>query len=366
VAGLIARLFGAQPDPAPGTEPAPGLGGYTQGAGPANQTGFPGSTSQVRTRPSNGRTPYSPRDVKINADYDTDANNRDGSTPEVRQASFRGDVPGAATASPRSTSLVVTRQTAIRQLMQNNSPAEFYGGPMLRTGAGNNTAGGETLSAARQAGGHSATDTTTRYSQAQPGIAGDVPGGEKLRNTVAQKVHNPPGQIHTYKSKSRPDQAQANPGGQATDGNVDGAGITQDVTVLNRTVFPEITWSVLREMPYGGRGNGARGADLNGQRYYATGQAGEFLNAGQGGYGTARLLGAGNKRPVGFTQPAPWTANYYDTTSSVGSSDDPNASPEQQPQAVTTHPAACAPATRRAGRHDRSRRAQEPFYVPRA
>jgi hypothetical protein len=338
MAGLIARLFGGKQSPALDMEPAPGLGGYTQGAGPANQTGFPGSTSQVRTFPSNGRAPFSPRAAKINADYDSDANSRTGTTPEIRQASFRGDVPGSTTASPRSTSFVQSWQTVIRQLMQNNSPAEFFGGPALRTGAGNNTAGGETLSAARAAGGHSAIDTTTPYSAAQPEIDGNTPGAQNVRNTIAERYKNPAGQLHSYRSAPRADQATPNPGGQATDGNVDGIGISQPVMVPNRGVFPEITWRVLREMPYGGRGNGARGADLNGQRYYATGQQDEFMNAGQGEFGTARLSGAGNKRPVSFSQPAPWTANYYDTTASVGTNEDPNTQPAQQPSAVYTSP----------------------------
>ena len=55
MAGLIARLFGGKPSPAADTEPAPGIGGYHLGRGPAGQTGFPGSTSQVRTFP--GRNP---------------------------------------------------------------------------------------------------------------------------------------------------------------------------------------------------------------------------------------------------------------------------------------------------------------------
>lgn len=334
MAGLIARLFGGKPSPAVDMEPAPGIGGYHLGAGPANQSGFPGSTSQTRTFPSNGRSPYSPRTAKINADYDSDANNRDGTTMDTRQASYRGDVGGT---SPRSTSLVVTRQTFIRQTMQNNSTAEFFGGPALKTGTGNHTAGAHPLSPAQAAGGHSMTDTTTPYSRAQPEIGG-APGAQNVRNSVAQKYKNPAGQLHTYKSRPRADQAAVNPGGQATDGNVNGLGITQDVTVLNRAVFDQFTWAVLRQMPYGGRGDGARGGDLNGQRYYAAGQAGEFLNGGQGEYGIARQNGSGNKRPVSFTQPAPWTANYYDTTNSVGATDSPNQQPGQQPQAVYYSP----------------------------
>jgi hypothetical protein len=78
---------------------------------------------------------------------------------------------------------------------------------------------------------------------------------------------------------------------------------------------------MLREMPYGGRGDGARGAALSGQRYYATGQRDQFGNAGQGDYGIARERGG--KRPVSFTEPAPWSTNYYDTTDSVGTADTP-------------------------------------------
>lgn len=342
MAGLIARLLGGGRTSATApAEPAQGIGGYTMGAGPANQTGFPGSTSQTRTYPSNGRTPYSPRSVKIRGDYDTDANSRTGTAPEARQSSYRGDITGARVRSPRVTSRVSVPQTVIRQEMQSNSPAEFYGGPFLHTGAGNNTAGGHLLTPAARAARNemvSERDTTTPWAEAQPEVGGNVPGGQKLRNTIANRVHNPPGQMHTYKSRPRPDQAQVNPGGQATDGNVNGIGITQEVTVLNRTVFPEITWSVLREMPYGGRGNGARGADLNGQRYYATGQDSQFWNAGQGSYGVGRLEGNGNKRPVGFTQPAPWSSQFYDTTASVGTVDDPNTSPTQQVSAVYVSP----------------------------
>jgi hypothetical protein len=338
VAGLVAALkagFGFGPAPTANVEPAQGIGGYTMGAGPANQTGFPGSTSQVRTFP---HPPNSPRVAKIRADTDSGANNAMGTTPEVRQASYRGDVPGARTSSPRSTPEVRGRQTAIRQEMQHNDPTEFYGGPPLRTRPGNNTAGAHPLGPSEGAGGHSMIDTTTPYSRATVVLDGDTPGAQNVRNQIAQKYKAAPGEMHTYRSKSRPDQATPNPGGQATDGNVDGVGITQEVTVPSRAVFEQLGWSVLREMPYAGRGNGARGADLNGQRYYATGQETQFWNAGQGDYGIARQRGEGNKRPVAFTQPAPWTANYYDTTASVGTATDPNQNPAQQPSSVYTSP----------------------------
>ena len=343
MAGLIARLFGGKPSPAVDMEPAPGLGGYTQGAGPANQAGFPGSTSQVRTFPGRNPTRIGVGDwttIKSETNYGFDQ--APGTTPENRQASYRGDVPGCRTRSPRSTPFVPGQQTAMRQSLQHNSQGEFYGGPALHTGPGNQTAGGYIdRTAAGQMGfpAADARDTTTPWTQAQPEISGNVPGSENVRNTIAERYKNEPGQLHGYLSAARPDQAQVNPGGQATDGNVHPSAVVQPVVVPNRYFHDGITsWSVLREMPYGGRGDGARGADLNGQRYYAAGQAGQFLNGGQGEYGIARQLGSGNKRPVGFTQPAPWTANFYDTTASVGTTDDPNASPEQQPSAIYTSP----------------------------
>lgn len=343
MAGLIARLLGGGKTSAvAAAEPVQGIGGYTAGAGPANQTGFPGSTSQTRKFPSNGRSPYSPRSVKIRADYDTDANSSSGTTPEVRQSSYRGDVKGARVRNPRATSRMVAPQTTIRQEMQHNSPAEFFGGPALRTTEGvNDTAGGYIDRSGAQAMGLQSADsrdTTTPWIYAQPEISGNVPGSQDVRNTIAQRYKAVPGEMHTYKSKSRPDQASVNPGGQATDGNVNGVGITQDVTVPSRAVFEEITWSVLRRMPYTGRGDGGRGADLNGQRYYATGQDTQFWNAGQGDFGIARLEGSGNKRPVSFTQPAPWSSQFYDTTASVGTTDDPNTTPAQQVNAVYVSP----------------------------
>jgi hypothetical protein len=86
-------------------------------------------------------------------------------------------------------------------------------------------------------------------------------------------------------------------------------------------------------MPYGGRGDGARGAQLSGQRYYATGQSGAFWNAGQGDYGIARERGG--KRPVSFTEPAPWTTDFYDTTAGVAGQ-----STGQSPSTVYVSPSA--------------------------
>jgi hypothetical protein len=332
MAGRIKALFGGASRP-PDTNPVPGIGGYAQGTGPTGQSGFPGSTSQTRTYRGNN-----PRTVGLRADTNSGFEQALGSTTVQQQAAYRGDVPGARTRSPRNTARVVTPQTKSVQGLQHNSPAEFFGGPMLRTGPGNNSAGGHQLTPAQRAGGHNERDTTTPWINAQPVIGTDVPGSQNVRNQVAQRYKNPAGQVHTYKSAPRADQAPVNVGGQATDGNVHPERATTDVSVQNRFVFPgggNQTWSVGRRMPYTGRGDGARGAQLSGQRFYATGQAQQFWNAGMGDYGIARERGG--KRPVGFTEPGPWTANFYDTTSEVGTSDDPG-TPGQSPQMVYTSP----------------------------
>jgi hypothetical protein len=319
VAGLIARLFGGKPRP-PDPNPLPGLGGYQMPPGPAGQTGYPGSTTSTRTFGRN----TSPRVAKIDANRLGGINQGLGSTPETRQHSYRGDLTGAATDSPRTTPVVTTPQTVARQELQHNSDREFYGGPMLRTGTGNNTAGANPLSPAHTAGGHSGRDTETPPVHREPVIGTNVPGAQNVRNTRAVRYQFPGGQPHTYRSAPNP------------------VAPPQDVTVTNRFVYPgggNTTWSVERLMPYTGRGDGARGADLNGNRYYSTGVDQYFQNAGAGDYGIARQRGGDYKRPVAFTEPAPWTKNFYDTTDSVGTVDTPG-SGGQAPQAVYYSPSA--------------------------
>lgn len=332
MAGMIARLFGGASRP-PDTNPVPGIGGYAQGTGPTGQTGFPGSTSQTRTYRGNN-----PRTVGLRADTNSGFEQAMGTTLVTQQHAYRGDVPGARVANPRATGRVPTRQTRSVQGLQHNAVGEFYGGPMLQTGPGNNTAGGVPMTPAKHAGGHSQRDTTTPWIDAQPVIGTGVPGSNNVRNQVAQRYKNRPGESHTYQSAARADQAPVNPSGQASDGNVHPERARSEVTVPNRFVFPgggNTTWSILRDMPYSGPGNGARGAHLNGQRYYASGQDQQFWNAGQGDYGVGRERGG--KRPVSFTEPGPWTANFYDTTSEVGTSDAPG-TPGQSPNMVYTSP----------------------------
>lgn len=326
MAGLIAALFGGASRP-PDQDPAPGIGGYAMGPGPTGDQGYPGSTSQTRTFKGTN-----PRNQKVRADTNTGFEQALSDVDQVRQASYRGDVPGARTASPRTTPPVSTSQPLLTELMQQ-TPATLEGGPMLRTGPGNNTAGGRPGRRGAAAGGHDPQQTQTLWSQAQHPLGGDAPGSNNVRNEVAQRYKAAPGQTHTYKSAPRADQAPPNRSGQASDGNVHPERAVTEVSVSSRFVMPGgITqFTVLREMPYGGRGNGARGAQLNGHRFYATGQDQQFWNAGQGNYGIARERGG--RRPVAFQEPAPWTANFYDTTAAVQGGD-----AAQAPQAVYVSP----------------------------
>jgi hypothetical protein len=319
MAGLIAALFGGKSRP-PDTNPAPGIGGYAAGTGPTGEQGFPGSTAQTRTM--KGRNA---RLAKVRSDTNTGWESGPGTSTVTQRASYRGDVPGAYHDGPRRGGQnITTPQGELRQIMQTPE-GEFYGGPMLHTGRGNNTAGGHPLSPAQQLGGHSGHDTTTPWSRAQSPLGGQAPGSENVRNEVAQRYRNRPGQTHTYKSAARADQAPVLGKGQNADGNVHPDLACTEVSVPNRFVMPggQTGWSVLRRMPYTGRGDGARGAQLSGQRYYGTGQSDQFWNAGQGNYGIERQRGSGRKRPVSFTEPGPWSADFYDTTHEVGTRDDP-------------------------------------------
>lgn len=309
--GLIAALFGGRAAPEPPAGSTPGGGGYIAGPGPTGEHGYPGSTSLTRTLP--GRNP---RQAKIDSDTNGGFEQALSDHLVIRQAARRS---GTKRMSPRATPQVATPQPLLIALLQAGANTQL-GGMLDKTKPGARTVGGNPLSGAAAEGGHSQMDTQTPATRRQPDISGGVPGAQNVRNQVAQRYKAVPGQVRTYKSAPRPDTAPVNPSGWASDGNVHPERVVQDVTVPSRYVWNAggvQTYSMLREMPYGGRGDGARGADLNGSRYYATGQQDQFWNAGQGDYGIARQAGAGNKRPVNFTQPAPWTSNYRDTTAAA-------------------------------------------------
>jgi len=331
MAGLIAALKLRKKETGGfGDDPLPGQGGVTTGEGPAGQSGFPGSTSATRTFKG-----ASPRDVKIQAD--TNVGFDQGFDGEQTRQVGRAYAEGWG--NPRETPSVTTPRPATIASLRR-SPAEWFGGQpfysdQLQVRA--DTVGGNPLSAAQDGGGHSTYDTETPRTGRQPEISGGVPGSQNVRNTIAQRWKNPPGQVHTYNSAPRPDQ---NPKVDGESGAGGGAwSFTTPVSVPNRYVWGDggvQTWSVERQMPYTGRGDGARGADLAGTRYYAEGPP-INVNGGLGDYGIARLRGP-NHRPVYFNEPAPWTSQFYDTTADVGTPDAPGPN-AQVPDNVYTSPA---------------------------
>lgn len=297
MAGLVARLFGGRQRP-PDPDPLPGQGGYALGPGPYGATGFPGSTSAApRAYPQDTQAAKLP-----------DRHGVPTRGTEVRQVSSRGDI-GRPSASPRATPrLRLPRSGAAEELQRE--PAEFYGGPMLRTVPGaNDTAGANPLGRDGLPQ-HSVRDTETPMASRQPQIGVGTPGASNVRNEVTQRYKARPGEMHTYRSAPRGELTAAG-GGPGPD-----QGMTE-VTVPSRFVFAgggNQTWVMDRRMPYTGPGNGSRGAHLNGTRYYGTGQEDQFLNGGAGQYGyRAAGRGGGPKRPVSYTEPAPWTSGFYDT-----------------------------------------------------
>ena len=336
MAGLIAALTRRKAPATPWDPALAGMGGARQGVSRTGEEAVPGTTSVTRTFRG-----ASPRDVKLRADevggFDQGFEGAD--TRQVSRTWAEGN------ANPRDTPPVTTpRPRAVGSLRRN--PGEWFGGVPMRSDAvapATHAAGSglNPLSGAAAAGGHSTYDTETPRTSRQPDISGNVPGSSNVRNEYAQRWKNASAIMHTYLSAPRPDQ---NP---KVEGELGAGGgkwaYTTEVTVPNRYRWagPQggvQTWSVQRQMPYGPgeRGGGARGADLNGTRYYAEGPP-VALNAGVGSYGVAWLRGDKTKRPVSFTEPAPWTAQFYDTTSSVGTADAPGPG-GQAPSAIYVSP----------------------------
>lgn len=336
MAGLIASLKKRKAPATPWDPALAGMGGARQGVGRDGSGGYPGSTSVTRTFRG-----ASPRDVELRTDR-IGGFDQGFEGFETRQAARTW---AEGNRNPRDTPEVTTPQPRTVGSLRRN-PNEWFGGVPLRSdavapathGAGS---GLNPLQGSAAAGGHSTYDTETPRTSRQPDISGNVPGSENVRNSYAQRYKNYSATIHTYLSAPRPDQ---NP---VAEGELGAGGgkwaYTTAVTVPNRYRWGGPgggvqTWSVQRQMPYGSgeRGDGARGAQLNGTRYYAEGPP-VALNAGLGDYGVARLRGDKTKRPVSFSEPAPWTAQFYDTTSSVGSPDAPGAG-GQAPAAVYVSP----------------------------
>lgn len=260
MAGLIAALFGGHRNPNP--NPQPGIGGYDYPRGPVGEGGFPGSTAAAPvTHPqsSEGR-----RERQLTA----------------------GQAQDEWKMLPRRQPSGMPRQPRARDKAQSD-------------------------------------DTYRAYT---PIIGANAPGAENVRNSVAQSYKAVPGQMHTYLSAPNPGKNGGTSSGNTDNGAVIGGNPTP-VTVQSRWVSREGAqedFAADRRIPYhiharpmGYRGAPSnRGADLSGQRYVMAAQE-ETKYLPNGDYGIARRRGP-NHRPIRFSPPGPWTANYYDEAPVTG------------------------------------------------
>jgi hypothetical protein len=291
VAGLLASLFnrGAVSE----ADPNPGIGGYTSPRGPDGYGGYPGSTSATR------ENPQAAPDLLQNA---PDRPQQYYGRPVVRR---RPPVIGAQQAD-------VIPPPAVRGSLP-------FGG-----------ADGKV------------NPDRARDTEQRPRVVTSTgtPGAENQRNGVyyggRQAV---PGAMHSYRSSPRGRHFPVD-----------------NVEVPSRYVFGGVNGGTdalddtlqARRMPYTGhggslqavapsRGNkGIRGAVLDGNRFYQ--EPAGFSEGDQGGsYGKARTTQ--RHRPTIFSEPAPWSAGYYDTTANAGGPDTPGTN-TQVVQSVHVSPSA--------------------------
>ncbi len=184
-----------------------------------------------------------------------------------------------------------TQTVEAQQLHRQDNPGEWHGGLPF----------GDAPSATYV--GPQYQDTEKR---SNPVISAGTPGGQNQRNTKFYGgIQARPGETQTY-------QVPPKGGRPAT-----------EVEVPSRYVFGGVnggyeSHSMDRRMPYTGHGTtgnlrSVRGAVLDGNRFT---QAPPVLQAQGTGYGKARLRQ--RHRPTVFAEPAPWSANFYDTTEATG------------------------------------------------
>jgi hypothetical protein len=305
MASLISRLlFG--PDTgtqaAVSLDPVPGEGGYTLGSGPTGQDGYPGSgvTNRVGAR--------SVRDAKIPKDRASGIENGTYGA-QIVDAAHRGELPGAHVASPRLPQRAVVSRRQVTAFQ--GEPATNLGGMVMTPQPGANTAGENALSGAQAAGGHSALDTQTPYRDVLAKVGGNVPGAQNVGAAWAENYKSAPGAVRSQLAGPRPDQAPDL--GWGVQGNVHPDLVTQEVATTDRLVIPQEFWSFDRQFPYGSN-SGSR--FNNGERLYFP-PLYQFLDQNAGAYGYRSTQG----RPTTFDVPAPWTGNFYDTSTAPGQSD---------------------------------------------
>jgi hypothetical protein len=296
VGGFLASLLnrGAVADP----DPQPGIGGYRHPRGKAGEDGYPGSTSSTRTDPP-------------------------AAAGKLHDGTWGR---GGFTGIPRRFGV---RMPTVPAQQANVIPPPAHDGSLPYQGPDAKT-----------------NPDRVRDTEQRPRvvISAGIPGGQRQRNSVyfgAGKAV--PGEVHSYRPAPNPGK-----------GTWHGEG--PEVTVPSRYVFGGVNGGTdnlddsltARRMPYTGHGGSlqdvapfkggrsVRGAVLDGRRFYQ--QPDTELNQG-GAYGHYGARQNVLHRPTVFSEPAPWSAQFYDTTAETGSPDVPGAS-SQVVQAVHVSPAA--------------------------
>lgn len=307
--------------------PLPGVGGYDYPRGPFGATGFPGSTPgapHVHTQGPDGRLDRQLTAIEVWA--------RDTGPEALDPGPVRVPKPqtpyGQVRFTPGST------QPASRFVRGDGTPRQ----PTARTGA------------------------ETRPERRMTPVIGGAPGSQNVRNTIAQRYKARPELIRAYRPAPNPGKTGAalngpsqyhpgvfsygNPDGKPVPGMDSNPG-TGTVTVQSRFVSAEGSqegYAVDRPLMFarGGvapypdsyvRSTGVhhlRGGRLTGQRYFGALRDQQRIGLESDSYGIARARGP-RHRPVSFTPPAPWTANYYDVPAdmSVQPSDMVHTSPSR-------------------------------------
>lgn len=280
----------------PNPDPEPGEGGYTGARGPMGEGGYPGSTGQRRSNPAEAGGKLRDAHGGRLAGYGTEPDAR------RRSAIVEGSYSPASDPAPR------TRRGTGREWPPTEEQGfelqaeatEWFGGPNRRIGTSERGPGdtpGKASATQRQ---------RTLGFEGTRGLAAGIPGNANQRNTKFYAGR-----------KAAPD------GGNRY--------------VFGGTNGGQTSYTFTRRMPYTSRGDGARGACLTADRYYAANEGSDYF-ADQGGqYGYMRGAPDGRHRPTEYYEPGPWTANFYDTTASAGSPGEAG-SGGQAYQAVTYSP----------------------------
>lgn len=267
--------------------PLPGIGGYDYPRGPYGATGFPGSTTAA-ARP-----------------HQQDAGGR-----KDRQLTVTGNQAEWALLPPRRPDGTPSQPRARYRV--DGARAVFSTAPERR----------------------------------ETPVIGGSPGSQNVRNSIAQRYKARPGLVRGYRPSPNPGKTGArlngpsqyhpgttvhgHPDGKPVPGMDSNTGPGPTVTVSSRYVSLEGSqegYAMNRPLLFTRGGTPApypdswvrstgnhhlRGGRLTGQRYFGAIRDQQKIGLPSDSYGIARARGP-RHRPVAFTPPTPWTANYRDS-----------------------------------------------------